>query len=169
MTDYSSLAVNDLRLFIWEQLKSNGILNENDYYADGFTQPLIPIIPSQQIPEFNNLLPGKAYLVYESEIMPIEENWWIINELMSVMVISPDYDQINTIINFLTDLLRRYDNSATDIKQSNILSNNFFFHYTSIHRIKSPQPMKQEGGLRVGTIAILYCYSRKNNQFGRFE
>jgi hypothetical protein len=169
MTDYSSLAVNDLRSFIWEQLKSNNILTESDYYADGFTQPIIPIIPSQQVPEFNNLLPGKTYLVYDNEMLPIEEQWWIIHEYMELMVISPNYDEINKVMNFMVDLLRRYDESATDVKKSNILSNNFFFHYTAIHRVKSPTPMKQEGGLRVGTVTILFCYSRKDNGQGRFS
>lgn len=169
MADYTSLAINDFRSYLWEQLKANNVLLENDYYADGFIQPLIPIIPSQQIPEFNNLLPGKSYIVYESEIMPMEEQWWITHEMINLMIVSPDYDQINKIMNLLVDLFRRYDLSTTDLKQSNILSNNFLFHYTAINRVKSPQPMKQEGGLRVGNISILLCYSRKVSTDGRFE
>ena len=168
MVDYSSLAIIDLKDFIWEQLKSNNILSESDYYADGFTTPLTPIIPSQQVPEFNNLLPNKLYMTYDSEILPIEEQWWIVHEIMNLMIVSPDYDQIVKVMNFLTDLLRRYDESATDVKASSILSNNFFFHYTAINRIKSPAPMKQEGGLRVGHVAILFCYSRKNDNSNRF-
>jgi hypothetical protein len=169
MADYTSLAINDFRLYLWEQLKSNNVLNANDYYADGFTQPLIPIIPSQQVPEFNNLLPGKPYIIYESEIMPMEVQWWITHEMINLMIVSPDYDQINQIINLLVDLFRRYDESATDIKQSSMLSNNFLFHYSAINRVKSPQPMKQEGGLRVGSISILLCYSRKIAPTGRFQ
>ena len=168
MADYSSIAVNDLRAFIWEQLKAENILSESDYYADGFNVPLVPIIPSQQIPEFNNLLPNKLYITYENEMLPIEEQWWIIHEVMHLMVISPDYDQVNKVMNFLVDLLRRYDESATDVKLSNILSNNFIFHYTAINKVKSPSPMKHEGGLRVGQISILFCYSRNNDSSKRF-
>jgi hypothetical protein len=169
MVDYTSIASADIRLFLWDQIKRAGILNESDYYADGFTRPLIPIIPSQQIPEFNNSLPGKPYIVYDVETMPIETSWWMIHEVINLMVISPNYDEINTIMNFVLDLLRRYDDSAKDVKSLDILSNNFIFHYTAIHDIKSPQPMKQEGGLRVGYISILYCYSRKDDSTGRFE
>jgi hypothetical protein len=168
MTDYSSIASHDIRLHLWDQLKSNNILTESDYYADGFTQPLIPIIPSQQVPEFNNLLPGKTYITYEVETLPMEVSWWMTNELITLMVVSPDYDQINKIMNFITDLMRRYDESVTDFRGSTIFSNNFLFHYTSINKIKSPAPMKQEGGLRVGSISILYCYSRKLDDSGRF-
>lgn len=169
MTDYSSLAVNDFRAYMWEQLKSNGIMDENDYYADGFTKPLIPIIPSQQVPEFNNLLPSKPYIVYENDLMPVEVQWWLNHEMVTLMIVSPEYDQINTIMNFLVDLFRRYDESASDFRRSNILSNNFIFHYTAINRVKSPAPMKQEGGLRVGNMSILMCYSRKLDSTGRFQ
>ena len=168
MADYTSLAVHDLRSYIWEKLKADEILSESDYYADGYTEPLVPIIPSQQIPEFNNLLPGKLYMTYDNEVLPIDEQWWVTHEMINLMVVSPDHDKINTVTNYLLDLLKRYDDSAGEIRRSNILSNNFIFHYTAINRIKSPAPMKQEGGLRVGQISILYCYSRKNNSEGRF-
>lgn len=169
MTDYTSLAVHDLRAYIWEQLKADGILLESDYYADGYDTPLIPIIPAQQVPDFNNLLPNKLYITYDNEMLPIEEQWWINHEVMTMMVVSKDHDQINTVMNYLVDLLRRYDESAKDVRASTILSDNFLFHYTAINRVKSPGPMKSEGGLRAGMIAILYCYSRKNLPNGRFE
>lgn len=168
MADYSSLAVNDLRLFIWDQLKADNILKESDYFADGFTQPLIPIIPSQQVPEFNNLLPGKLYMTYDNEVLPISEQWWITHEMMHLMIVSPDYEQSVKVMNYLMDLLKRYDDSAKDVRQSNLISENFIFHYTAISRIKSPAPMKQEGGLRVGQVSVLFCYSRKNDESGRF-
>lgn len=163
MTDYSMLPVHDLRAYIWERLKADSILSENDYYADGYTAPLVPIIPSQQIPEFNNLLPGRLYITYDNEILPIEEQWWITHEVLHIMVISPDYDKISTVMNYLVELLKRYDESANEIKRSDVLSDNFIFHYTAINRIKSPAPMKQEGGFKVGTMAILYCYSKKTD------
>jgi len=52
--DYTKVAVYDIRMAIWDELKNAGILDPNDYYPDGFTDPLIPIVPSQQVPEFNN-------------------------------------------------------------------------------------------------------------------
>lgn len=166
--DYSSIAVEDLRLFMWEQLKNNGILKESDYYADGFDTPLVPIIPSQQVPEFNNLLPSKLYMIYEVETLPQGVQWWMTHEMMSLMIVSPLHDEINTVMNFLYDLLRRYDSTAKDLALSNILSNNFIFHYTTVNRIKSPSPMKHEGGLRVGSMNILYQYSRKLDNNLRF-
>ena len=168
MADYTSLAIHDIRSYMWESLKNDGILSESEYYADGYTSPLVPIIPSQQIPEFNNLLPGKLYITYETEMLPVLEQWWITEEVLYLSIISPDYDKINTVINYFTDIFRRYDESARDLRSSNIISDNFIFHYTAINKIKSPAPMKQEGGLRAGSMSILYSYSRKNNSENRF-
>ncbi|NDB84182.1 MAG: hypothetical protein EB127_15920, partial [Alphaproteobacteria bacterium] len=94
MADYSSIAVHDLNAYIWEQLKANNILLESDYYADGFAQALMPIIPAQQVPEFNNLLPGKPYIIYDNEVLPIEEQWWITHEVVHMMIVGPNHDQI---------------------------------------------------------------------------
>ena len=168
MADYSSLAVNDIRLYIWNNIKSAGLLNEQDYYADGFDQPIIPIIPAQQIPELNNLLPGKTYIVYDYEILPIDTDWWITNEVGIFMIYSTHYDEVHAILNLLVDLFRRYDDSASEISASNISSSNFQFHYTAIEKIKSPEPSKYEGGLKTGFANILYSYSRRTQDSGRY-
>lgn len=168
MADYQSLAINDIRAYLWEQLVAADILNENDYYADGFDAPLIPIIPAQQVPEFNNLLPGKTYIVYDYEVLPIQQDWWNIDESVDFMILSTQYDEIQKIMNFMTDIFRRYDDSATEVRNSNILSNNFIFHYTAVTGIKSPQAMKHEAGLRMGQITIFYCYNRIEQDLGRF-
>ena len=168
MTDYTSLAINDIRTYLWNQLTTSGILDANNYLADGFDTPLIPIIPSQQIPEFNNLLPAQTYIVYDHETLPINQNWWMVDELIDFTIISPQYDKVQEIINFMIDVFRRYDDSAGEIKQSTILSNTFIFHYTSVSSTHSPKPNKNEAGLRNGQISIVICYSRIGQSSGRF-
>jgi len=168
MSVYDEIAVIDIKNYLWDQIKTAGLLLESDYYADGFDVPLIPIIPSQQVPEFNNLLPGKTYIVYDFEVMPVNQNWWILHEVISLAVHSTSYDKINSILNFIVDLFRRYDNSATEVKSSNSISNTFIFHYTSIERVRSPEPTKNEGGIISGYVNILYCYSRATGESGRF-
>jgi hypothetical protein len=169
MTDYSLLAVHELKSYIWNELKNANILNESDYYADNFSEPLVPIIPTQQMPEFNNLLPGATYIVYAYETFPIPAQWWLTTESIQLMIVSNDYDKINTILNFLVDAFRRYDDSANEIFQSGIISNTFNFKYTSIERVEAPTPFKSEGGLMVGNIDIVYAYTRKLDSGGKFE
>jgi hypothetical protein len=168
MADYTSLAIHDIRNYLWSSLKSYNILDQNDYYADGFDQPLVPIIPAQQVPEFNNLLPAKTYLVYDHETLPIKQNWWTMDEMVNFMIVSPQYDEVQKIMNFMVDLFRRYDDSATEVRASSILSNNFIFYYTAVEGVKAPQASKQEAGLKVGQINIVYCYSRIAQSTGRF-
>jgi len=168
MADYYSLAINEIRLYLWDQLKNAGILKESNYYADGFDTAIIPIIPEQQVPEFNNLLSGQTYIVYQCETLPTDTQWWISHELINFMVYSPRYDEAAAIVNFMTDLFRRYDDSAKDIKTFNIASTNYLYYYSAIQSIKSPIPSEYEGGIKTGYIDVLFCYSRITDPNGRF-
>lgn len=168
MTDYTKLAVNDIRAYIWQKIQDAGLLDINDYYADGFEDPLIPIIPAQQVPEFNNLLPGKSYLVYDFEVKTIPIQWWMTDELMTIAIFSQNYEFINQIGNLMNDLFRRYDESATDINNYLAGSSLFIFNHTVIDRIFSPEPFKTEGEFQTGQIMFSYSYSRKTDGNGRF-
>ena len=64
----NNVAIQDIREYLWSQIKLSGLLNENNYFADGFSQPFIPIIPAQQMPEFINLLPGRTFIIFISGI-----------------------------------------------------------------------------------------------------
>jgi len=167
MTDYTQLAVNDLRAYIWDNLKSSGLYTESNYYADGFQDPLVPVIPAQELPEFNNLLPGQPFIVYDWESKPISQDWWIQEEVMLLNVTSMDLDEVNSVMQMLIDLFRRYDLSAHDINAFNVNSL-FQFHYTSIEAVISPEPFKTEGGHVIGQIHILYKYTRKTDSTGRY-
>jgi hypothetical protein len=167
--DYTISAVNDLRQYIWYNLQQSGIYKRNNYFPDGFSEPLVPIIPAQELPEFNNLLPGKPYITYDYEVKPIQQDWWIQEELLVLTIASTDYDEVNKVIMLMQDLFRRYDFSAADINAWNP-NTTFHFHYTAIEAIVSPQPFKTEGGHLQGEVHILYKYTRETNSSsnGRF-
>lgn len=145
-------------------------MNASNYYANGIDAPLIPIIPSQQVPEFNNLLPGKPYIIYENNTLAVNPMWLISHDMVYYMIVSTDYDFINSVIELMVDLFRRYDDAATDMTgyKTSILSNNFDFKYSMIESTQSPSPMKSEGGLRVGHATIMFCYVRHVDSNGRF-
>jgi hypothetical protein len=167
MADYTKTAVGEIRDFLWTQLKNNTLLNKNDYIADGFIQPLIPIIPAQQVPEFNNLISGKTYIVYDFQIGAYDSDYWICEENLILYIISPDYGKGVQIINFLIDLFRRMDDSAKDVNSS-LISDLFKFHYFYINSAESPSPMEEEGGNQIATVDISYKYSREIGENGRF-
>jgi hypothetical protein len=164
---YDQIAAYEIRNAIWTELVSNGMLDVNNYYADGFVDPLIPIIPAQQIPEFNNNLPGKTYIVYDISLKTIPVQYWMFEETMTLDIVSKDSTEIQRIINFLIDTFRRYDRSATEIENI-IMSPTFIYHYFKIDSADPVQAFQHEGGFMNGTIAISYAYTRETQLNGRF-
>ena len=168
MTKYNSLASSDIRQYIWQIIQDEGILNENDYYADGFSSALMPIIPVQQVPEFNNLLPGRTYMLYDYEVKVVPVQWWMTEEAMTVTVISQNYDVLNETTNLFHDLFRRYDESANDINAYLNGESEFIFHHIAIDSVMSPEPFNSEGDYQMASIVFTYNYSRKIDADGRF-
>jgi hypothetical protein len=168
MTIYSQIASADIRSFVWQKIQDAGLLDIQNYYADGFDDPLVPIIPSQQIPEFNNLLPGKSYMIYDWEVKAVPVQWWLTEETMSISVISQNYEKINELTSFMHDLFRRYDDSATDINAYFGGNSQFIYHHIAVDSVMSPEPFSSEGDYQIGTISISYGYARKISSNGRF-
>ena len=168
MTDYKSQPSSDIRQYIWDNIVEAGILNDYDYYADGLADPLMPIIPAQQVPEFNNLLPGKTYMLYDFEVKAIPVQWWMIDESFTLTVISQNYEVINQITSLVQDLFRRFDESGVSLNVYLQGGSVFNYHHTSIESIFSPEPFGEEGDYQVGSVIIFYSYSRNTGADGRF-
>lgn len=168
MTNYYDIASSNIRDYIWFNLKDKEILNESNYYVDNMPLPLNPIIPSQQVPEFNNLLPGRSYMLYDFEVKQIPSQWWMTEESMTFTILSQNYEKITQIQSLMQDLFRRYDESAVDINNYFNNQNSFTFHHTFIDSVFSPEPYTTEGDYQTGMITISYSYSRKTGSDGRF-
>jgi hypothetical protein len=130
--------------------------------------PLVPIIPTQQIPEFNNLLPGRTYMIYDFEVKAVPVQWWMTEEAFTLTVISQNYEVINQITNLMQDVFRRYDESARDLNNYLGSSSNFIYHHTTIDSIMSPEPFSSEGDYQMASVVFTYNYSRKIGSDGRF-
>ena len=168
MTRYSSLASTDIRQYIWQVIQDEEILDQNDYYADGFADALVPIIPAQQVPEFNNLLPGRTYMLYDYEVKVVPVQWWMTEESFTLTVISQNFDVINQITNLMHDLFRRYDDSASDLNVFFGADSDFQYHHVLIDSVMSPEPFSSEGDYQIGSVTISYSYSRKTGADGIF-
>ena len=168
MTQYNIQASADIRNYIWQSILNAGLLDENDYYADGIDDALVPIIPTQQIPEFNNLLPGRTYMTYDFEVQMVPVQWWMTEETFTFTVISQNYEVLNQITNLIHDLFRRYDESARDINNYLAGNTSFIYHHTMIDSIMSPEPFNSEGDYQMASVLFRYNYSRKTEASGRF-
>ena len=75
--DYSNTAAGIIRSYVWDNLVQDGMINANNYIADGFTKPLVPLIPMSDVPQFKNLLPGQPYIIWDFSINGYSEDFWI--------------------------------------------------------------------------------------------
>lgn len=169
MTDYKDTAFGAIRSFMWEKLQDYSILDSNDYIADGFIEPLIPIIPVQQVPEFNNLIGNSPYIVYSYDTMTYSDEWWICEEVITFNVVSNEFSKIVEISQFLVDLFRRMDSTAVDINGWQASTSKFKFFTFTLNSASSPAPYSEEGGRVMSQIEISYKYSRVLDSNGRFS
>lgn len=167
--NYKDSAVNRLRTYLWAIMQEDGILNKDDYIADGFDQPLVPIIPVQEIPEFNNLVGDKTYIVYSFETEEYGDDWWICRDNITFSIISRDYSKSIEIINYLIDVFRRMDESARDINNYLTDAIKFKFFSTYINSVQSPAPTEEEGGRMISEVSVAVKYSRYLDSNGRFQ
>ena len=170
MTNYTYVASYDVRKALLSELQDKGIIDLNDYIADGFYEPLEPVIPAQQVPEFNNLLPGKTYIIYDVVQSNMGVQWWLSEETITFDIVSRNQSEIQTIINIAVDLFRRYDMSAKDIKAGLIASSPFEYHYFKVDSADAVQPFVNEGGFMNGIISVTYSYTREVDYLtGRYK
>ena len=167
MANYAETAFSMVRLFLWDKLKESNILSSSDYIADGFISPLIPIIPVQQVPEFNNLIGNKPYIIYDYDIEFYSEEWWICEEKLVFTIVASEFEKIVEITQFMVDLFRRMDESAGDINDWQTGSKFKFFTFI-LSGAQSPTPYEEEGGRQMGEVSVIYRYSRELDSGNRF-
>ena len=166
--DYKLDAMYELRKYLWAQLSSKDIFDENDYWSDNLNENIIPIIPVQQAPEMNQFLSGKKHIVYDKIGMSYEDNWLICCEQIMFTIYSTSVSDINEIRNYLTDEFRRMDESARDINKWSSLSNKFKFHTIWVADISPTAPSEELQGFFSAEVILEVKYSRITDGQGRF-
>jgi hypothetical protein len=156
----------ELRKFLWKELYTRNIFDEDDYWSDNLNENIIPIIPVQQAPELNQFLSGKKHIVYDKIGMSYEDNWLICCEQILFTVYSTSVADINEIRNYMTDEFRRMDESARDINRWTGLSNKFKFHSIHIADISPTAPSEELQGFFSSEIILEIKYSRDTDTNG---
>jgi hypothetical protein len=169
MADYTKNARTILNKFLWEELLESGILDEDQYRPDDFTKSIVPIIPSQQTPEMNNLIGDLPYIIYEYQVDSYGEEWWICEETILYTIVSNSVSKIFEISEFMIDLFRRKDLSGKDLQVFNTEKSLIKFYSICLESVSSPEPYESEGGRMSATVEISYKYSRSVGDRGRFS
>lgn len=166
--NYKLDAMLELRRFLWNELVSRNIFDENDYWSDNLNESLIPIIPVQQSAEMNQFLSGKKHIVYDKIGMSYDDNWLVCTDQVLFTIYSTDISEINEIRNYMTDEFRRMDESARDINKWANLSDKFKFHSVYLADISPTAPSEELQGFFATEIILEIKYSRITDGQGRF-
>lgn len=168
VADYKLDAMLELRRFIWSDLQTLNIFNEDDYYMDSINDVFVPIIPVQQSAEVNQFLSGKKHIVYDKIGMSYEDNWLICCEQILFTIYATDVSEINQIRNYMTDMFRRMDDSARDLNLWANLSNKFKFYNIFIADISPTEPSSELQGFLSADVILEIKYARITDSTGRF-
>ena len=166
--NYKLDAMLELRKFLWNELKTRNIFDDEDYWSDNLNENVIPIVPVQQTAEMNQFLSGKKHIVYDKIGMSYEDNWMICCEQILFTIYSTDFSEINEIRNFMTDQFRRMDESARDVNYWSGLSDKFKFHSIFIADISPTAPSEELQGFFSTDVILEIKYSRILDGQGRF-
>ena len=167
MTNYNIDAMYEIRRHLWAELIDSGLLSEEDYYSDQINDNVIPIIPVQQAPEFNQFLSGKTHIVYDKIGLSYEENWMICCEKILFTVYSTDVSEINSIRNLMLDAFRRMDQSAKDVNSSKSTPLLIFFNIM-VAEISPTEPSQELQGFMSTDVILEVKYARDVDSTGRF-
>ena len=166
--NYKLDAMLELRKFLWNELKTRNIFDDEDYWSDNLNENIIPIVPVQQTAEMNQFLSGKKHIVYDKIGMSYEDNWMICCEQILFTIYSTDFSEINEIRNYMTDQFRRMDESARDINKWSGLSDKFKFHSIYLADISPTAPSEELQGFFSTDVILEIKYSRIVDGVGRF-
>jgi hypothetical protein len=166
--NYKIDSANEMRKFLWNELKAEGIFDETDYYSDNVNETIIPILPVQQIPEMNQFLNAKKHIVYDKTNMTYESNWLVCTEKMQFTLYAVDVAEIQEMRNFIIDLFRRSDESARDINNFIGTSSPIRFHTIYMSDISPIAPSEEIQGFLSADVILEVKYSRDVDPSGRF-
>jgi len=166
--NYKIDALSEIRKYLWHEMVTIGIFDENDYYSDNLNYVIIPIIPIQQTPEIDQFFSGKKHLIYDKIGLSYEDNWMICNEQVLFTIYATDISEINEIRNFMTDLFRRMDDSARDVNRWSGISDKFRFFSIYLSDISPTSPSDELQGFLSADVVLEIKYARMLDNEGRF-
>lgn len=165
MSRYDLNGVHVLNKFIWSSLVAEGIMSDTDYSG------LVPIIPTQQVPVFNDMAAGKPFIVYTYMVASYDVDLWANVEQVTYRIFSDDERKLRQVTNFLIDLCKRYDWTASDVNSwldnaglpADSDDRKFDFKYVQVVGSTSAEPFSQEGGRQDSSVTVRMAFTHDVN------
>lgn len=165
MTRYDLNGVHVLNKFIWASLVAEGLMDPTDYSG------LVPIIPTQQVPVFNDMASGKPFIVYTFMVATYDVDLWANVEQVTYRIFSDNERKLRQISNFLIDLCKRYDWTAAEVNSwldnsglpTDSDDKRFDFKYVQVVGSTSAEPSSQEGGRQDASITVRMAFTHQTS------
>lgn len=159
--DYKHSAVYDVRGYMAQELFAAMVLNQQDYYIQGLSQPINPIIPIQDLPEFSGEISGKPHIIYDIVTDTDDNTWWIYRDEATFVLRSDKFSKNLEFIEFVKDKFGQADLSAAGVNLYAISKGSpFRFFNFHILQASSTLPTESEGGKSSAPVVLGYSYKR---------
>lgn len=165
MSDYRRSGVHEVNAWLWTLLQAweyKAGVKAFGAYAPTGSLALVPIIPSQQRPEFSNIVGGAPFIIYRYTTGR-SNDLTTRTERITYTIYDNDEERLVAIQNYMEDLLGRLDWSAADI---NSVAVNIDVKWTKVVFSLSPDDAKSEDGRRAATMSVICVYTVDQNQNG---
>jgi hypothetical protein len=155
--------------YLWQELKTEGLMLANDYKTTEFPAGIMPIVPVQDQPQLANAVGTKPYIVYDFYRYPAGgDNYWTKREELTFNIYCPDINKIYAIGNLITEKFHRMDLSAAALNKFVGPTSTFIFHCSEIQDFQTYLATRSEGGRDIGEITVCYDYTRDLDKNGLF-
>lgn len=167
MTKYKIDSMWEVRRLLWNEMVDSGIIDVDDYYSDNISETIIPIIPIQQQPEFDQFLNGKKHVVYDKISQSYSSDWWICDEKILFTIYATSVDEVNIMRNLIIDVFRRMDDSARDLNEASNTDKIKFFNALVLD-ISPTGPSEELQGFYATDVVLEIKYARITDESGRY-
>jgi hypothetical protein len=153
-----------LNKWLWSKLKD---LPYKGGYAFGKYVPhgtigLVPIIPSQQLPEFTEIAGGAPFIVYNYTDLDTGDAWFTQEQQVAYVIYDNDEERLRTIDAYMVNLLQRMDWTAQEVndyilnpntQEPGTNADHYEFKSVLVTSANGPEPFEQQGG-RQGALVV---------------
>ncbi len=163
MTDYRTMGAHQINKYLWGKLKDfeykPGVKAFSAYGTGTGQKNLTPIIPTQQQPQFLDIVGGAPFLVYNYIVSSYASEWWLCREQCAYVIYDNDEERLRAIHGYMIDLLKRMDWTARDVNASPTTDVRFDFKYVQLTSASGPDEFNTEGGRTGAMVVINYEYT----------
>lgn len=168
MSRYDLSAVHVYNKFLWAKIKE-----EFPYMIETNYKGLIPVIPTNQVPVFNDLPSGHPFVVYTYSDAGYDLEFYAAVQQITYVVYSDKEAQLRNLGNFIVDISRRWDWTAEEVndfiptitnKSGDVDDHKFDFKYVRVVSTIGPEPADTENGRQATAIVLRVCYTIDDRQ-----